>query len=460
VNYSKKFDQYFPYIFLVIVLFIYNSFIAQFLNNAFWQDELFCLNAVKNTGINILQFTKESDTNPPLFYLILYSWYNIMGEKLNALRLLPVLTINLSFCLMYLTFIKNKLETVGYALSFYTFISMPFIYHTYNLRPYGLFILGISSTVFFLYSPIKNTRLKSIGYLGGLLISVYSHNFGLFFWFSHFFIYLIHFKFFKTLTIKNFLICNTLALILYLPWLPSVLVQINNSNIDWITPMTSTSLYELKTRVTNFSPYILIIGLVYQLYRLYRYKSRVSLMMFFIILLHILSPLIFIYILQILGKNIFQIRYLQQSLIAFYIFLAIFSYSKHLKKTIGFIFIILLFLNLKNFNYTKFENYYEVWNIDWKSLSRNIKSLTQNNTVYFHPNAFAFSLEYYGEIKNHYPIVDRNLKEISGQFYFYTHTKSIIKNVSNLKSKINPQCRVDLMKIKVKGISFFKVDCN
>lgn len=430
-----------------------------------WLDELFCISVAKIEGLNVLQFLKESDTNPPLFYLVLTLWYKLFGDEISVLRILPILLVNIAFCFIYFTLIKNKLNTIAYASVNYFFSSLIFVFHSLDIRQYSLLILGISICIYFLYSPIsidpQKRRLTKAAYIIGLLICAYSHNFGLIFWFSHFFIYLMHYRFFHTISIKELFFTNIISFIFYLPWLPVVYYQATHSGaIDWIEPLSIRTYYIFKSWTLQYSISLIILASLYQCFRIWKSKDYKSALYISIPALYILPPFLFIFLSEALGKHLFQLRYLQQSFIALFLLLSFLFYSKRFQKSIGVFFLAFMYYQLLNFPYVKFKNLTRAWTVDWKALASEVKSLQADHTIIYHPNLFDFPLKTYEIGDKHYPAQTFNFEDIKGTFYFYTYTNKLQTNTKYLFDKLkNKKCHEEIYPTKIRRITFMKVTC-
>lgn len=245
---------------LVIPLFILALVLRLITSGqSFWLDEGASISIARLPLANILS-AAGSDFHPPLFYLLLHFWLPLADKSEWLIRLpniiLGTLTIPGLYFLLKAFFPKDK-NNLPLIASFLLAINPLHIYYSMELRMYSLnTLLAILSWLFLVKWMKKITHLPSaICFLLFSLANVYTF-YGAFFnlaaqWI---FVFWQHKK-----KLRFFVICNLLVGIFFLPWLPTLKIQLGNSSIlqqalpGWSVTSGALSLKSLGLIMAKFT---------------------------------------------------------------------------------------------------------------------------------------------------------------------------------------------------------------
>ncbi len=176
------------------------------------------------------------DSSPPLYYLILNVWMRIAGDGESALRLVSVVA---GLALVAGVFIVGRrlfsLETGAIAAALVATSPIQVLY-SQQARMYALLSVLALLSVYWLWRAIAdNKRRFVVGYGLATLAALYVHNYGLYLLPAHAAVLLWS----GALRKKpgTWLICLACIVIGYLPWLPTLLAQLQNqAHYSWFLP--------------------------------------------------------------------------------------------------------------------------------------------------------------------------------------------------------------------------------
>src|SRR3989344_7171276 len=231
------------YIFLPLIMAV-GAFMRYYHNTAIalWHDEAFSALYIRYPWLEMMQRI-ALDVHPPLYYLALRIWSMIGGSGLLSLRLFSILFGVLTVWAVYL-FVKAAFENKSLALLAAAAVALnPFqIQYALEARMYtlGTFLVAISS-----YLLVRALQNKKYWFWYGVAVAagIYTHYYvflsvaaqGLFF-----LLWLLKNRKLKPLLYGTG--AYLLALLLYLPWVPSFLTQISRVESSyWIPPMNKWS---------------------------------------------------------------------------------------------------------------------------------------------------------------------------------------------------------------------------
>lgn len=218
----------------------------RFYNNtavSLWHDEAFSALYIGKYGWGEMMHRIILDVHPPLYYIVLRLWSYVLGHSLLSLRSMSILFGLLTIWAGYL-FIRKAFGNRAYALLAALFIAVnPFqIQYALEVRMYtlGTFLTLISS--YLLLKAFENRKIWTWA-LYGIAVSAmaYTHYF-LFFTIAAQGLYALY-HLLKEHRLAVFRVRETylmagsylLSLLLYIPWVPSLLEQIGRvQDAYWI----------------------------------------------------------------------------------------------------------------------------------------------------------------------------------------------------------------------------------
>lgn len=196
------------------------------LKSSVWFDEAYSAYLIRGDFTDIWQLTAV-DVHPPVYYFCLKIWSLIFGTSDFALRFMSVffgaMTIIVLFYLLRRWF-GTKTSAVA---TFFLTLSPMFIRYGQEMRMYMLvfFIVVLATYVLDLALSTKKTRYYI---LYGLLISLgmWTHYFTAIAWIAHIVYYMATRR--GKIWDKKFLLAYGLAVVLFIPWIPSFFQQTNS----------------------------------------------------------------------------------------------------------------------------------------------------------------------------------------------------------------------------------------
>ncbi len=179
--------------------------------------------------------------NPPFFEIILHIWIKIFGISELSVRMLPYFfsSISVFFIFKIGQFFSTKVAIVSSIIFIFSNYQ---IYFAHEARVYSLFVLLTCISIYAflnLVSQPKNKIHATIYVLSNILL-IYSHFFGFFILFVHFFVSLTIVNLRKVFLKRNVLYLG-IVFLLYLPYLSVFIKQFYMSSTGgtWIPPVTN-----------------------------------------------------------------------------------------------------------------------------------------------------------------------------------------------------------------------------
>lgn len=221
--------------FLLIALLLFATFLRfhHLENQSFWNDEGNSARLSERSVQLIIEGT-ASDIHPPLYYLILHGWRELVGETEFGLRSLStfvgVLTVALTMGLGQL-WARDKRQSVMLWAGLWAAVNPALVYYSQETRMYALFAFwGVFSTWIL---TVHRRRVVNPFYLVAIAAGLYTH---------YFFPVILGVHGAMTLAKRSWkellgwvgMVLG--AVLLYLPWLPIFLRQLGTR------PRTETAL--------------------------------------------------------------------------------------------------------------------------------------------------------------------------------------------------------------------------
>ncbi|HEX8682577.1 MAG TPA: glycosyltransferase family 39 protein, partial [Ardenticatenaceae bacterium] len=149
---------------------------------SFWGDEIISATAVREPVLSIIQYTASDWGPPPVSYLLLRGWGQLVGESEFALRSLSVFFGVLSLPLLYQAGRYLLHCSVGLLASFVLALSTLHIAYSQELRPYSLLLFWVVVVALAFLRALRRGKYQlwvRTGLLAGL--AYYSHQYILLF---------------------------------------------------------------------------------------------------------------------------------------------------------------------------------------------------------------------------------------------------------------------------------------
>lgn len=203
-------------------------------NQSFWNDEGNTARLSERSIRLIIEGT-ASDIHPPLYYLILRGWRELVGQSEFALRAFSAFVGVLTVAITMIFGRRWDTPRTGLLAGLLTAVSPPLIYYSQEARMYSLLgLLGVLSTWLFyewLLSNQQHSRRWAIAYVLCLVAGLYTHyffpaiivvhNLYLAGWLLyHAWRHKSWRSLFNSRQLYNWIVMMIVALLLYAPWLP------------------------------------------------------------------------------------------------------------------------------------------------------------------------------------------------------------------------------------------------
>ncbi|NTW62172.1 hypothetical protein HGB25_02055 [Candidatus Saccharibacteria bacterium] len=230
--------------------------------SSIWFDEAFGAYMVKHFNfIEIARYT-ASDVHPPMFYWLLKLWSMMFGNSELALRSMSVffgaLAILFGYVLTKRLFNKNAARI---SLIFMA-ISPMLVRYGQEARNYTV-VVAIALAATYALTLAVNSKKKLPWVVYGALVSLgmWVHYFSAIVWISHWvwradLVRRVSKKseFIKKFFSREWILAHLVAVGLYLPWLPFLIIQTTVIQVlgFWIPPVSSSTLVNFATNMIYY----------------------------------------------------------------------------------------------------------------------------------------------------------------------------------------------------------------
>jgi uncharacterized membrane protein len=224
-----------------------------------YADEGQTIFAASLSPAGIVRFTHGID-HPPLYFLLLHYWIAVFGNTVFALRALSALFGTLSLPVFYLLAKRVLKDSMAVAVAMWLFaFSMMQVWYSQEARSYELAsffaLVGIYGLVVFLE---KRSAASFAAVVLSTTAMLYLHNMMLFYVIALNVVWLIYpsERAWRTERLKDLLVADVVAGVLYLPWLPRLLNQANTDvvqNYFWSPRPTIGTLLRTLRFIAGFN---------------------------------------------------------------------------------------------------------------------------------------------------------------------------------------------------------------
>lgn len=228
-------------------IFVIGTFVRVYrlTHHSLWLDEANGVRIAEKGFTDIIEELKN-DVSPPLHYFILHLWIKIFGSDELSVRSFVAIFGILLIPAMYYVGTKVFNAKVGLISAFITSISQFHIRYSQEVRMYSMLsLLGLLS-MYSLYKAITTDKRTSwIGYTVFTLLTIYTHNYGLFIASAGIAFAIISSLNDKTIP-KKLMVSLAIIGLLYLPWFPVFVTKQYGSSaiVGWIPYFRPRHVYE------------------------------------------------------------------------------------------------------------------------------------------------------------------------------------------------------------------------
>ena len=252
------------YIVPLISALVFTVFACLNLRTAIWFDEAYSTYIIRGDFSQIWQMT-SMDVHPPVYYFCLKVWSMLFGTSDFALRSMSVFfagfAIILAFFLLRRWFGEKAAALSTFALS----LAPILIRYSQEMRMYGIvFAIIIGATLFLDIALKSKNKLAWFFYALLICLGMWTHYFTALAWLAHFGYIIYYFR--KHGLQKSIFWAYPLAIILYLPWLPSFFNQVKQVQsgfwippVDLVTPFSFISESLIFRSATDTQSWIMLL---------------------------------------------------------------------------------------------------------------------------------------------------------------------------------------------------------
>ena len=221
-------------------------------------DEGFSSYIARFNPLEIAHYT-ALDVHPPLYYIALHYWQAIVGIDVFSLRLMSILWGAVALIFVYLLVRRNFGKAAGYSALLFTIMSPLFIRYSEAMRMYTMAIAIIAAATYVLTitvtSQTKHRRKLWAVYALLVTAGMWTNYFTAFIWLAHLAWVAWEYKGKNNKLLVEWAAAVGLAVVLYLPWLPWLLLRFGDvqANGFWIKPISVDTIVSTVTTATAYT---------------------------------------------------------------------------------------------------------------------------------------------------------------------------------------------------------------
>lgn len=222
------------------------------LNQSIWFDESYGAYLVRFKFSDIVHFT-SNDVHPPLYYFLLKTWAHFFGFNVVSMRLLSTM-LGAGAILFAFKWLKYKYGAKAAFIGSLALATSPFIVrYGQEMRMYTLVLFIFFAATYFMQIAIDSKK-KFYWIIYGILVALgmWTHYFMALAWCAQLIYILSIYKldFFK----KKIFLVYILSVLLFAPWMPSLLSQFHSVQQGfWIPEVSIQSLTSAWTEYTIYN---------------------------------------------------------------------------------------------------------------------------------------------------------------------------------------------------------------
>lgn len=203
-------------------------------HQSLWLDEVIGIDIARKSCGEIIPALK-SDVSPPLHYFLLHFWIKAFGSGEAAVRALPCLFGILFVPAVFFVGASLFNRKTGLMSALIAALGEFHVRYSQEVRMYSMLILLGLLSLYFLSKALAEDRPKYwIGYVLFTVLTIYTHNYGLFIAASGVAYVLIQ-RAARGRSLKRWAVSLGLIGLLYLPWLPILYQNLSSpSFVGWI----------------------------------------------------------------------------------------------------------------------------------------------------------------------------------------------------------------------------------
>ena len=259
---------------IALILLLISSLLVRsisLLKSSIWHDEGFSLMLASRSPLDIW-LGSARDVHPPLYYEILHFWTEIFGNSVLSVRSLSLVAGIVVVWLGYqIAFMISKKRNVALLAGLLLSLNPFLIRYSQEVRMYGILGVFLLIAIIGLIKVSKDSKdwFGYVLYVIGVSAGLYTHYFTamvvIAFW-----IYIVSIYFIKNkimlITNWRWWLANILALLIFLPWVPSMIAQFTRAQgLGWLSKTSIRTLNDTVWQFITFTDARQILILIYWL---------------------------------------------------------------------------------------------------------------------------------------------------------------------------------------------------
>jgi uncharacterized membrane protein len=232
-------------------------------DESLWLDEgITYYNSTGESYEAVWDKVAELDQSPPLYYFIMHTYLEVIGENEFGFRLIPLIFGILTILFLYLLIGAMFDEEAGLFAAFLLAVNPFHIGFSIESRMYGLMALEALMGFYFLYKAMYSGGRGYdwwLFFIGICIAGVYTHNFFFFVLLGFVFVYLL-FLVGSEKKLGKFLMGIFSALVVviaYIPWIINLTKQLSVERY-WMAPNSWWDVKDYFLDFSNGSMYLLV----------------------------------------------------------------------------------------------------------------------------------------------------------------------------------------------------------
>ena len=224
---------------------------------SFWIDEGLSVGIASHPLFDIPGLLVQ-DGSPPLYYMLLHGWMDLVSDRVVDVHWFSVLFALLCIPVAWWTGTSVFDRLTGWLFALLVALCPFLTDYAQEARMYSLVaLLGIASLGFFLNAYLRGRRAFRIPFGIALALLIYTHNWGLFLGFSMALCVAIIWTALpagdpaRLRLLKDALLGFGVAALLYLPWVPTFLEQLQHTGAPWSDRPSFNALVHAADLVTG-----------------------------------------------------------------------------------------------------------------------------------------------------------------------------------------------------------------
>ncbi|HLY28851.1 MAG TPA: glycosyltransferase family 39 protein [Aggregatilineales bacterium] len=210
----------------LVCLLAWVIFVSHLSYESMWIDETTTLRMERSGLFGLVQETAV-DVHPPVYYMTVWAWVNWTGsENLFMIRLSSAIPALLAVAICFRIgreWFNSKWVGLGGAAFLAT--SGIFVYYSRDLRMYPLIVMWVALSWWLMGRMLRGKQGAALGYGAVLGLMAYTYYFSAFVVVSQALVVLLFFR----NKLRQFLAACAIALLAFIPWIPSFLFQIHEA---------------------------------------------------------------------------------------------------------------------------------------------------------------------------------------------------------------------------------------